>query len=240
MNIGTVVEGPTDRLRLEAVLDHLLPEEHRYFSLQPTVTFGETGAGWKGVRRWCHESWQRDNSDLDLLLSEHTGPKVDLLVIHVDADIAAEEELLADKILGPGKLLQPCPPVSATVTQIEHLILHWLNRDALPGHVIFAIPAQDAETWTFAALFPEDTLCSHEDYECLHHGQDHPGYRLTLKQYGKILNHSSGKIKKPRHAYENILPHVIGSWDEACKICSQADAFSLAVHQMKIHQEENI
>ena len=56
MIIGTVVEGPTDRLVLQAVLSKLIPGQHRYLPLQPTPTLGEMGSGWKGVRRWCRET----------------------------------------------------------------------------------------------------------------------------------------------------------------------------------------
>lgn len=87
MNIGTVVEGPSDRLVLQALLDHLCPGQHRYFPLQPTETFGETGTGWKGVRPWCRETWQRPNFSPDKLLSGDTGPPLDLLVIQVDSEL---------------------------------------------------------------------------------------------------------------------------------------------------------
>ena len=90
MNVATVVEGPTDRLVLHAILDKLLPgdpTQHRYFPLQPTPTFGQTGTGWKGVRRWCHQTWQRPGSSLDRLISGSAGPPLDLLVIHLDADV---------------------------------------------------------------------------------------------------------------------------------------------------------
>lgn len=84
MNIGTVVEGPSDRLVLKALLDKLLPGEHRYFALQPPLTFGETGTGWKGVRRWCQQTWQLEDSSLKKILSSGVAVPLDLLVIHLD------------------------------------------------------------------------------------------------------------------------------------------------------------
>jgi hypothetical protein len=232
MNIGTVVEGPTDRLLLEAVLNHLLPGEHRFFPLQPAETLGRTGSGWKGVRRWCNETWQREHSSLNKLLSGATGPALDLLVIHVDADIASEQELQQDEAFPI--MPQPCPPVSETVAQLEALILHWLRLEASPSSLIFAIPAQDTETWTFAALFPDDELCSQNDYECLYKGKDHPGYRLTLKAYGKLLRRSAGTIKKPRRQYERLCPQIVAAWDDVCALCSQAKKFTVEV----LHYEE--
>jgi hypothetical protein len=232
MNIGTVVEGPTDRLLLEAVLNHLLPGEHRFFPLQPTETLGRTGSGWKGVRRWCNETWQRKHSSLEKLLSGATGPALDLLVIHVDADIAYEQELQQDGTFPITP--QTCPPVSATVAQLEPLILSWLNLHALPSSLIFAIPAQDTETWTFAALFPEDELCSQDNYECVHEGRDHPGYRLTLKTYGKLLRRRAGTIKKSKRQYESVCPQIVAAWDRVRTLCSQAEGFSVEV----LHHKE--
>lgn len=181
MNIGTVVEGPTDRLVLQAILDRLLPGEHRYLPLQPPATFGERGTGWKGVRRWCRETWQRSGSDLDRLLAGDTGPALDLLVIHVDADIADE-------------------------------------------------PDQDTEHWTFAALFPDDDLCAREDYECAKSGrEDQPGFRLTLKAYGKPLQRRDGRVKKTVRAYRRLALQVARAWDGVCLICSQARRFTVDV-----------
>lgn len=234
MNIGTVVEGPTDRLILESVLTHLLPGEHRFFPLQPTETLGRTGSGWKGVRRWCNETWQREHSNLETILSSATGPALDLLVIHVDADIVSEQDLQQDSAFPI--MPQPCPPVSATVAQIEALILHWLSLDMSLSSLIFAIPAQDTETWTFAALFPDDELCSRKDYECMHDGKDHPGYLLTLKAYGKLLRRSTGTIKKSRWQYEKICPRIVAAWDRVRTLCSQAEKFSIEV----LHYKESI
>lgn len=228
MNIATVVEGPTDRMVLEAVLDHIIPGEHRYFPLQPIVTFGETGAGWKGVRRWCQETWQR-GSTLSRLLSAETGTALDLLVIQVDADIADESDLQENDTPVVVDVLQPCPPVAATATQLKKIILNWLHLTALPSQVIVAIPVQDTENWTFAALFPNDPLCGKSDYECMQQGRQHPGYCLTLKQYGKLLRRTAGKIKKPRRDYERATSQITARWEDVCRVCSQAARFTVDI-----------
>ena len=204
MNIATVVEGPSDRLVLEAILDRLLPgdpAEHRYFSLQPPSPFGKTGTGWKGVQCWCRETWRR-GSGLEMIISGSAGPPLDLLVIHVDAEIAFERDLQKDEDEPVPHVQQPCPPASATADKLRQVIMRWLRCDSLPSQVILAIPAQDTESWTFAALFPDDERCGREDYECLRSGQDHPGHRLTRRRYGRLLKYKHGKIKKPTRAYE--------------------------------------
>ncbi len=213
MNIGTVVEGPTDRLVLQAVLDKIIPGEHRYFYLQPSEPFGRLGTGWKGVRRWCRETWQREDSDLERLLSAETGPPLDLLVIHVDADIAAEEEI---------GVQQPCPPAADTVDRLRQVVRDWLHRDNLPPAVVLAIPAQNTETWTFAALYPDDELCSRADYECT----DQPARNLTLARYGKLLRRTGGRIRKSTRRYHTVAKRIAAAWETVCRICPQAKRFS--------------
>lgn len=229
MNIGTVVEGPTDRLVLEAVLDRVLPgdsRDHRYFPLQPTSTFGQTGTGWKGVRRWCRQTWGGPGSRLELIISGSTGPPLDLLVVHVDADIAGEPDLLNNDDEPNPDIQQPCPPVNATTDQLRRVIMRWLRCKTLPPQVILAIPAQDTESWTFAALFPEDNLCGRNDYECIRSGNDHPGYRLTLINYGKLLGRRGGQIRKSGRKYSQVTSDIAEAWETVCCICTQAERFA--------------
>ena len=226
MNIGTVVEGPTDRLVLQAVLDRLCPGEHRYFPLQPMETFGETGTGWKGVRRWCRETWQREGAGLDKVLSGDTGSPLDLLVIHVDADVAVERDLQDDDGTAIPDVQQPCPPVEATTSRIRRVVARWLRCDDFPSRVVVAIPAQDTESWTFAALFPDDDLCVRDDYECTRTGRSHPGYRLTLKKYGGLLRRTDGRIKKSGRQYRRVTPQIAAAWDTVRRVCTQAERFT--------------
>jgi hypothetical protein len=231
MIIGTVVEGPSDRLVLRAVLDKLIPGPHRYLSLQPTPTLGETGSGWKGVRRWCRETWQWQGASLAALLSGATGPTLDLLVIHVDASIATEADLQEGDGDPVAEVGQPCPPAAPTAARLRQVILRWLRQADFPSKIILAVPAQDTESWTFAALFPDDELCGRSDYECLRSGADHPGYRLTLKKYGKSLRRSDGQIKKSANAYQTIAPRVAAAWTVVQERCAQAEQLTQDVIQ---------
>lgn len=233
MNIGTVVEGPTDRLVLQAVLDRLFPGDHRYFPLQPTETFGETGTGWIGVRRWCRETWQREGSSLENILTADVGFPLDLLAIHIDTDIATEYDLQEGDDSPIREVQQPCPSVSATANQLSRVVERWLSHKALPPQVILAAPAQDTENWTFAALFPDDGLCAQDDYECTKSGRDHPGFRLTLKEYRKLLQRTAGgRIKKTVRLYSGLAPRIATNWDTVCKICSQAQRFTQDVQRL--------
>src|SRR5882724_5697956 len=91
LRVGIVVEGPTDEIVIVAALKAIL--QGRSFVptlLQPegSRAFGSRGTGWSGVYRWCRQSASRGAgklSDDKLLFLEY-----DLLVLHLDADVAGE------------------------------------------------------------------------------------------------------------------------------------------------------
>jgi hypothetical protein len=227
MVIGTVVEGPSDRLVLEAVIQQLCPGEHRFLPLQPKATLDEDGSGWKGVRRFCQQLWKTEGSSLVTFLSGNVGQPLDLLVIQIDADCATEADLQEGSVDPVPEVEQACPPISATVANLQQVVARWLKAEGdLPGRVILAIPAQDMENWTFAARFPGDPLCQAADYECLQHGHRHPGFCLTLPGYGKLLRYKDGAIKKPARRYEPLALEVAARWDTVRHICTQAEAFT--------------
>ena len=159
---------------------------------------------------------------------------LDLLVIHVDADIATEHDLQADDPEPIEQVAQPCPPVAPTVVGLVEVIGRWLQCQALPPQVVLAIPAQDIENWTFAALFPGDPLCAQADYECTKRGADRPCYKLTLKKHGKFLQRTNGEIKKSVHQYQAAVEQVAAQWDVVCRLCSQAEQFRQDVDALSL------
>jgi hypothetical protein len=227
MNIGTIVEGPTDRLMLKAIVRAVCPGEHRFFDLQPagqSDSFGEMGTGWKGVRRWCQESWIRFS--LEGIIQADPSALLDILIIQLDTDIATEADL-QDELPEPiVPVYSPCPPIAETAYHIKQIVAAWLQipLESLPGQVVFAIPSQDMENWLFAALFPNNAFCKAHDYECIKM-RNYPGYLLTLKRYDKILERNGAAVKKSTARYRNYAPKIIPVWDVVCHICSQAEAF---------------
>jgi len=228
MNIGTVVEGPTDRLVIMAMINRIIPGEHRFFRLQPMVTFDQTGTGWKGVRRWCRDTWRRPGMDLENFLSDSAGPALDLLVIQLDADVANAPDLIDDS--RPAMEIQkPCPPIEDTADGLRGVIHLWLNRDELPESVVPAIPAQDIEHWAFAAFFPEDPCCQRKDYECPKPNKESPAHLLSLKRYGKLTTRRSGKIKKSERSYQKSMDPISCNIEHIEHICTQGRRFAEAI-----------
>jgi hypothetical protein len=225
MNIGTVVEGPTDRVILESILSRLIPGRHRFFPLQPMDTFGETGTGWKGVRRWCRDTWRREPGGLEKFLSGSAGPEIDLLVIQMDADVAKETDLFDDDEPAPFAVRKPCPPVEDSADGLRRLIEGWLTSDPLPLKVILTITAQDIEHWIFAALFPGEACCGRKDYECPKPERNSPAYLLSLKKYGKWTTRKSGTIKKQVVRYRKCAGMISNNITHVENICTQGRQF---------------
>jgi len=96
LRIALVAEGITDYVVLNAAIESML--NGRSFILNPlqpegSVAFtgggdaGPLGGGWKGVYKWSRQSTLRGGGRLtgDPLFIKH-----DLLVLHLDADVAGE------------------------------------------------------------------------------------------------------------------------------------------------------
>lgn len=223
MRIATVTEGPTDRLVLKAIIDKLIPGPHIYLDLQPSDPLGPSGSGWKGVRQWCRDRLKPDQDSLDELMS-----LFDLLVIHLDGEVAGEHDL-QEGIEPPLAVPNPlCPPASIGAGFLQDVCVAWLNRrDELPPKIVFAIPSEGMETWVFAALHPGDPLVAEPTFECQHVGFKRPDMKLTLKKYDKVLaRDADGKVKKNRREYAMLAKAVAEKWSAVCLLCAQAEAFS--------------
>jgi hypothetical protein len=116
LRVALVAEGPTDKIVIEAaiqsivanapfIIHQLQPEESLAFVLPEDTT------GWGGVYRWCHKASKRSNGAIesDILFSTYQ-----VLVIHLDADVASEEYANAHIVDGANDLpcLEACPPAS--------------------------------------------------------------------------------------------------------------------------------
>lgn len=155
-NVKLVCEGITDKIILEAVLSaYLQSDKFTINCIQPESSKiegnpYEHGTGWKGVRRWCQMIQAAGGlEEVRALASE-----VDLLIIHVDAEIVFEAENNAG---------QPCPPPEPNVIKAESIVMGWLGLKELPPNVVIWVPSMMTEAWILRALFP----CLPESSTCL-------------------------------------------------------------------------
>lgn len=230
MYVATVVEGDTDHLVIEALILHLYPGAF-VTRLHPSDPYDEFGTGWKGVKEWC----KHHNTQLSTLLAGDTGPKIDLLVVHVDADIAHEVDLQEGSVSPVPDVKRPCPPIDQTANKLMEVLSDWFgvtNLNHLPSEVVFAVPSQDLESWIFASLFPDDPLCSQLDFECIQTKQSqHPTFLLSTKKYKlagqaqTLVKRKKGQLKKRKILYTSYLSNIVSGWDNTVRICTQAAAF---------------
>lgn len=207
-NLKLVCEGPTDLEVFYALLDaHLLGHDYSLTMLQPDGSLyggdaGPFGGGWKGVRGWCQSV--AEGGGLEAVGALHD--EVDLLVIHVDADIAADPELAC---------ACPCPPPYNTIAALERLVCDWLGLTTLPARVALWIPSMSTEAWVLSALYPAQAPpCLPEPsaagcVECL---LDPAGALLALR--APLVKRKDGKLKKMRKEYAALREDIAGRWGE--------------------------
>ena len=222
--VAVVCEGPADRAILKAVLDYYL-EDYQPLEVQPPTGVlggdsGPFGGGWKGVRSWC-ESEVAAQGGLDQVA---VLDNADLLVIQVDADVLADDEI---------SRAQPCPPPAASADEMRALILVWLNVKTLPNKVVLCVPCMASETWALVALWPKSKSvvpCNPppQEDDCVECRTD---IKALLRNLGRRFNpklvvSQSGKLKNQGQGYENQQSNITNGWTQVLKICSQAKRFN--------------
>ena len=163
LRIALVAEGPTDAVVIEAALRAMLGG--RPFVLtqvfpEDSSAFGSMGTGWVGVYKWCHGAAARGNGRLSgdgLFFS--TG-NYDLLLLHLDADVAGYHysngslnPLPTDGVLPCAKA---CPPPEATTNELRKVLLSWCGEAATPSRTVLCMPSKNTEAWVVALLFSTD------------------------------------------------------------------------------------
>jgi len=217
VTVGVVAEGPTDHAVFEQVAQALTSDELHVLPIQPEASdsfggFGEHGSGWKGVRSWC-KNIIAESGGVSAYVTAGFGPRIDVLVIHVDADIASDPEI--DKE-------HPCPPADRTVSEIRSMVLSWLDLGALPSYLVLGIPSKSTEAWVLAALAARDgrTVAG---VEC----KQDPARSLTRRPY-KWLGTKQGKPHKEQAVYrDELAPAVTAHWNAVCRMCGEAERFAL-------------
>ncbi|MCX5685301.1 MAG: hypothetical protein NT049_16715, partial [Planctomycetota bacterium] len=137
VRIALVAEGPTDRVVIQAALRAILSDRRFVLTqLQPegTLAFGTMGGGWTGVYRWCKQAAARGGGRLgsDELLFQN----YDLLILHVDADVAgmryADDSITPKPGDGALPCELPCPPAADTTNALRTVLLSWCGEVAVP------------------------------------------------------------------------------------------------------------
>ncbi|HDK46208.1 MAG TPA: hypothetical protein ENG94_08035 [Actinobacteria bacterium] len=217
-----ICEGPTDRTVLEAVLDSYI-DDYEPIAIQPPRDAADTegrkrGTGWKGVRAWC-TSEVSSNKDGWSTLLENT----DLLIIQLDADVAAEPQINRAK---------PCPPAADSANEVRGLILQWLGLNALPGNVVLCVPSMASETWALVSLFPKNPAVVACDRQraggvCIECRTD---IKSILRRAGrrlspKLVVSQDGGLKNQAAGYRAVQERMTIGWPKVVASCGEAARF---------------
>lgn len=226
LRIALVAEGPTDRIVIEAALKAIVPCPFVLSILQPEATRPEMGNGWGGVLKWCHATSLRHQGSLDV---DPTLAGFDLLILHVDADVADMQYLdcgqqAADMAHQFGWQVlpcsMPCPPSVNTCVQLQTTLSSWL-RNATPGQkTIFCIPSKSVGVWLAAAVLPPEHFLL-TDAEC----------NLVLENQLAQLPLNQ-RIRKSKRDFMKHDGTITSNWAQVTAICSQALAFQQSIQQI--------
>lgn len=225
LRIGLVAEGKTDETIITAAITAFLGRSFVLTLIQPETSdaFGGAGAlggGWGGVYRWC-----RKMVSMRVPVGENPSlGSFDLIIIHVDADVAGmtyDEAKIHD---GPAGLPceRPCPPAADSVNALRKVILHWLDLDPAggpPERWVFCNPSKCPESWLVAALYRDRAPKILSKLEC------NPGLENWLSQRpireGRLVR---GK-KKIVSEYKRAAKDITRDWSEVERHCTQAARF---------------
>jgi hypothetical protein len=225
IRIAMVCEGITDFSVIRGAIDSMLgnrsfvlsllqPEESRAFTGAGDV--GELGGGWKGVYKWCLQSKDRGNGKLsgDPLFFAY-----DLLILHIDADVAGENP--AEYPVSPIPLLKdflpcqrPCPPPNDSTDALRNVVLSWLGEVKIPAKTVFCTPSKSTESWIMYLFFPKDRDMNLKGWEC----HSNPGIRLQQqpKKY---------RFAKSYKDYTSRENKISKGWPKLATALSEANRF---------------
>lgn len=223
IRIALVAEGPTDRIIIEAALKALVPCSFVLTVLQPEATRPAMGQGWGGVLKWCHAASLRHHGSLD---TDPTLGQFDLLILHVDADVADMQyancgaQIVAMAAQFGWRALPcslACPPAVDTCRQLRQVLASWL-RGATPGtKTVLCIPSKSIGAWLAAAVLPPA-------HALLVGAECNVALENQLGLLPKAL-----KVKKSTADFRKHAATVASNWPQVAATCSQALAFQSAV-----------
>ena len=134
----------------------------------------------------------------------------DLLIIHVDADVAALEYMRANIVADNSDVSlpceQPCPPPSSTTNALRQVVLSWCGESSTPNRTVLCVPSKSTEAWVVAMLFPMDSaVVGGVPFEC----RPNPAARLGQQS-------RQSRIKKAQRDYQDRSSRLEAEWPRIC------------------------
>jgi hypothetical protein len=220
LRIALVAEGPTDAVVIEATLRSML--DVRSFVLkqvfpEDSAAFGPMGTGWVGVYRWCQAAATRGTGSLSGDQLIFGAANYDLLLLHLDGDVAGYE--YADGSLVPlptdGTLpcAKACPPPTDTTDEMRKVLLSWCGETATPPKTVICMPSKSTEAWVVALLFPTDQAMA-QGIECYANPESRLGQQPVPV-----------RIRKKKRDYQSRAAELEQAWPRIAVPAALGEAF---------------
>ncbi len=219
MNVYFVAEGATDQIVLQALVARWLGSvDFVPRHIQPPSSAYADGLnlslsmGWKGVLSWCEGRRPHGRAGRDEALR-----LADCLIVHVDADVAFDQDFRTPRYSGPRSTARPyCDWVR------DHLSS--LFGDGLPANVVLCVPSMDMDAWVVCCLHP-DVADAHSPIEC----RSAPGALLVQRAPYRLIRSKGGSLRKETARYRLHAERIAAGWpncaDDDPPRCPEAARF---------------
>ncbi len=222
VRVAAAVEGPTDEIVLEAILKCIMGSvEFDLQILQPerssafgSVSPSRTGLGRGGVYRWCRQSAEEGGGSVS---GSWVLSVFDLLIVHVDADVAGVTYASAGIRGVPRQNLpcnRPCPPPRATTNALRAVILGWLGVPRCPNKVVLCTPSMNMDAWVIATVLPNNSQVTRGNWEC----HSNPAGQLRALSRAR-------RFRKCKRDYQAKQPDMTNGWSNVSRTLSEANRF---------------
>ena len=207
--IAVAVEGRTDSIVLKAIIRSLLDgADFEFQTLQPESSVSFRGrprpAGWSRVYRWSRQAAEEGGGSLS---GSSALSQWDLLIIHLDADVADKTYASAGIQSPPQNDLpckKSCPPPRHTTDALRTVLLGWLGEQTCPPRTVLCTPSKTMDAWVLTAIFPDNATFQTENWEC---HRDPAGQLKALaqeKRFAKKPSNYCERQDKIRQAWPRV------------------------------------
>ena len=230
-HVAVVSEGPTDIVLIQNILVKIFPKRKFIFhKLSPTdeeICSGKKaeGFGWGSVYKVCHNLADKMN------LLEEANVSIDLLIIHVDGDVAFKR--YDEAHIQTDSIDLPCGNEDWSVTEncdaLQDVVADWLSGIDIP--MVFCIPYICTETWVAGLIFPDFCNVNMEEMKEIElYRNIIEKTRSKKEKTRRLIRERDGKFKKNTRVYNAVLLQItMESWQRVCEYAEQARRFDHAL-----------
>ena len=238
LRVGLIAEGKTDLIMMKAIVKQKFPEENIiYTDISPTDAEllqkipKAGGFGWKSVYLACRDL------DTRLEMQEAAGLKFDLLMIHLDADVAQSNYSVAnieadDDISEELPCYEADKDIRENCEKLQQIAMHWIGNDETASIPVWCIPHIDTDLWVAYCFYPDDR-------ERLSELMDNKQLNTLLltkgKNPGRLISRKNDNIKKRPRVFQQAVENLSTTlWQDMCGKFVQAKALDDALNVKKL------